>query len=107
MPDNKVDVSQTLKQVILNNEYFQYENFRVHQRPFLPPEQRALHRWKLEKVEIMIASLPEAIQKLNTDGYLSDQFMDEKRIMKSTTTVQRDCLVLNRGYAQILSHGKC
>jgi hypothetical protein len=56
------------------------------------------------EVEIMIASLPEAIQKLNTDGYLSDQFMDEKRIMKSTTTVQRDCLVLNRGYAQILSH---
>lgn len=54
------------------------------------------------QIDLMISSLPDSIVEINLKGSLSEEFMDNKGIMKNSQG--RDALVLHRQYAQILSH---
>ena len=57
-----------------------------------------------EEKDIMVAALPAAVNEIIPVGSLSDDFMNKHNIMKSSNTKAKDDLVLNRQYAQVLSH---
>lgn len=57
-----------------------------------------------EEKDIMVAALPAAVNEIIAVGSLSDDFMNKHNIMKSSNTKAKDDLVLNRQYAQVLSH---